>query len=111
MADAYINILLNDEKTKQLQEAGLAEQVKTIDGKPVLQVGMTAKDQKKLSKGFENLQFDDAKACVLPEKAEETLWKIILDMKSTDVMKFAITKLYNPLAGRDVFGRGSTGGR
>ena len=35
MADAYINILLNDEKTKQLQEAGLAEQVKTIDGKPV----------------------------------------------------------------------------
>ena len=111
MADAYINISLNDEKVKQIEEAGLADQVKTIDGKQVLQVGMTAKDKKKLAKGFDGLQFDDAGACSLPENAEETLWKIILDMKSTDVMKFAITKLYNPLAGRDVFGRGSTGGR
>jgi hypothetical protein len=32
-------------------------------------------------------------------------------MKTADVMKFAITKLYNPLAGREVFGRGSTGSR
>jgi hypothetical protein len=28
-------------------------------------------------------------------------------LKSTDVIKEAIKKLYNPLAGRDVFGRGS----
>ena len=111
MADAYINILLNDEKIGQLKEAGLGDQVQTIGGNSVLQVGMTAKDQKKLLKGFDGLAFDDAKACVLPEKATETLLKIVLDMKSTDVMKFAITKLYNPLAGRDVFGRGSTGGR
>ena len=111
MADAYINILLNDEKISQLKGAGLADQVQTIGGNSVLQVGMTAKDQKKLLKGFNGLAFDDAKACVLPENATETLLKIVLDMKSTDVMKFAITKLYNPLAGRDVFGRGSTGGR
>jgi len=31
-------------------------------------------------------------------------------MKSLEVMKFAITKLYNPLAGRSISGRG-TGGR
>ena len=110
MADAYINIFLNDEKTKQLQEVGLAGQVKTIDGKQAIQVGMTSKDQKKLVKGYEGLTFDAANACVLPEKGETILWKIIIDMKSVDVMKFAITKLYNPLAGRDVFGRG-TGGR
>ncbi|MEW6673144.1 MAG: hypothetical protein AB1427_15675 [Thermodesulfobacteriota bacterium] len=110
MADAYINIFLNDEKTKQLQEAGLAGQVKMIDGKQALQVGMTSKDQKKLVKGYEGLAFDASNACVLPEKGEQILWKIIIDMKSVDVMKFAITKLYNPLAGRDVFGRG-TGGR
>jgi len=110
MADAYINIFLNDDKVKQLQEAGLAGQVKTIDGKQAVQVGMTSKDQKKLVKGYEGLTFDASNACVLPEKGEEILWKIIIDMKSIDVMKFAITKLYNPLAGRDVFGRG-TGGR
>ena len=110
MADTYINIFLNDDKSKQLQEAGLADQVKTIDGKQAVQVGMTSKDQKKLVKGYEGLTFDAANACVLPEKGEGILWKIIIDMKSIDVMKFAITKLYNPLAGRDVFGRG-TGGR
>lgn len=111
MADAFINIFLDDEKVKQLEAAGLSDQAKTIDGKQAIQVAMTAKDQKKLVKGFPGLEFDAANACVLPEKGEETLWKIICDMKSLDVMKFAITKLYNPLAGRDVFGRGSTGGR
>ncbi|MDF1590375.1 MAG: hypothetical protein P1P89_02575 [Desulfobacterales bacterium] len=109
MADAYINIFLNDDKIKQLQDTELAGQVKTVDGKQAVQVGMTAKDQKKLVKGYEGLTFDASNACVLPEKGEEILWKIILDMKSIDVMKFAITKLYNPLAGRDVFGRGSGG--
>jgi hypothetical protein len=109
MADAYINIFLNDDKVKQLQETGLAGQVKTIDGKQAVQVGMTLKDQKKLVKGYEGLTFDASNACVLPEKGEDILWKIIIDMKSIDVMKFAITKLYNPLAGRDVFGRGSGG--
>ena len=109
MADAYINIFLNDDKVKQLQEAGLAGEIKTIDSKQALQVGMTSKDQKKLVKGYEGLTFDALNACVLPEKGEEILWKIIIDMKSIDVMKFAITKLYNPLAGRDVFGRGSGG--
>jgi hypothetical protein len=111
MADAYINIFLNDDKIKELEAAGLADQVKSIDGKKAIQVAMTAKDQKKLVKGFEGLEFDAANACVLPEKGEAILWKIICDMKSLDVMKFAITKLYNPLAGRDVFGRGSTGAR
>ncbi|MBW2585121.1 MAG: hypothetical protein JRE36_16590 [Deltaproteobacteria bacterium] len=70
---------------------------------------MTKKDKKKLIKGFEELTFDDSNACVLPEDGENTLLGIITDMKSVDVMKFAITKLYNPLAGRDVFGRGSGG--
>ena len=111
MADAYINIIMNDEKMKQLEEVGLADQVKTVEGKQILQVEMTKKDQKKLLKGFPELEFDAGNACVLPEQAEETLWKIIIDMQSVDVMKAAISKLYNPLAGRSVFGRGSTGGR
>jgi hypothetical protein len=34
----------------------------------------------------------------------------IADNKSLDVMKFAILKLYNPLAGRAISGRG-TGAR
>jgi hypothetical protein len=109
MADFFINVFLDDEKLKKIAAAELADQVIEIDGKKAIQVGMTKKDKKKLIKGFEELTFDDSNACVLPEDGENTLLGIITDMKSVDVMKFAITKLYNPLAGRDVFGRGSGG--
>ena len=109
MADFFINVFLDDEKLKKIESAELADQVIEIDGKKAIQVGMTKKDKKKLIKGFEELAFDDSNACVLPEDGENTLLGIISDMKSVDVMKFAITKLYNPLAGRDVFGRGSGG--
>ena len=109
MADFFINVFLDDEKLKKIEAAELSDQVIEIDGKKALQVGMTKKDKKKLIKGFEELTFDDSNACVLPEDGENTLLGIISDMKSVDVMKFAITKLYNPLAGRDVFGRGSGG--
>jgi hypothetical protein len=109
MADFYINVFLDDEGIKKAEEAGLADQIQEIDGKKALQVGMTKKDQKKLLKGFTDLTFDANNACVLPEAANKTLTDIVFNMKSVDVMKFAITKLYNPLAGRDVFGRGTGG--
>ncbi|MBU0698664.1 MAG: hypothetical protein KKE59_04465 [Proteobacteria bacterium] len=107
MADFYINLFLDDEKLKKIKDAGLGDRVAEIDDKKAIQVGMTQKDQKKLVKGFDNLTFDDSNACVLPAEGEKTLLNIILEMKSVDVMKFAITKLYNPLKGRDVFGRGT----
>ena len=107
MADCYVNVFLDDEKLKKIEEVGLGGDVKEIDGKKAIQVVMTQKDKKKLLKGFKELSFDDSDTCVLPENGEETLFNIILEMKSVDVMKFAITKLYNPLAGRDVFGRGT----
>ncbi len=110
MSDFYINVFLDDEKLKKIEAVGLTDLVQEIDGKKAFQVGMTRKDQKKLVKGFEGLTFDTNNACVLPEEGNNTLMNIILDMKSLDVMKFAITKLYNPLAGRGISGRG-TGGR
>lgn len=100
MADYYINVFLDDAKKATITEAGLADQVVTIDGKAAVQVGMTAKEQKKLAKGFPGLAFDDANACVLPEEAEAKLVGIIGETKTLDVMKFAIMKLYNPLAGK-----------
>ncbi len=111
MADFYINLFLDDEGLKKAEAAGLGDQVQEIGGKKGFKVEMTKKDQKKLLKGFEGLTFDADNACELPEAGAKTLLGIILDMKSLDVMKFAITKLYNPLAGRSVSGRGSMGGR
>jgi len=110
MADFYINIFLDDEKQKKIEEAGLSGEIKEIDGKKAIQVEVSKKEQKKLVKGFPDLTFDDSNACVLPEQGENTLLNIILDLKMLDVMKVAIIKLYNPLAGRSIEGRG-TGGR
>lgn len=100
MSDFFINVFLDDAKLKKLEAAGLADQAVEIEGKKAIQVPMTAKDQKKLAKGFPDLSFDAAKACTLPPEAEEKLVGIVSDMKTLDVMKFAIMKLYNPLAGK-----------
>ena len=109
MADFYINVFLDDEKTKKIEDAGLADQITEIDGKKAIQVDMTKKEKKKLVKGFTDLTFDDSNACVLPEDGENTLLNIISETQTIDCMKVAIIKLYNPLAGRGISGRGSSG--
>jgi hypothetical protein len=100
MSDFFINAFLDDEKLKDIEAVGLAGQAVEIEGKKAIQVPMTAKDKKKLVKGFPDLKFNDANACVLPAEAEEKLIAIVTEMKTLDVMKFAIMKLYNPLAGK-----------
>ena len=100
MADYLINVFLDDERKKKISEIGLADKIVTIDSKEAVQVEMSGKDQKKLVKGFPDLSFDASKACVLPDEADKKLFDIICEMKTLDVMKFAIIKLYNPLAGK-----------
>ena len=100
MADYYINVFLDDAKKTKIAGADLADQIVAIDGKEAVQVPMTAKEQKKLAKGFSDLAFDAANACILPSEAEDKLVGIIVETKTLDVMKFAIMKLYNPLAGK-----------
>lgn len=100
MADYLVNIMLESENLKKIEAAGLQGSVVDIGGKKAIQVPMTQKDQKKLVKGFPDLTFDAGNACVLPADAEEKLLSIVLEMKTPDVMKFAIMKLYNPLAGK-----------
>jgi len=100
MADYCINLFLDQDQQKKIEELGLGEHIQEIDGKKAVQVAMSKKDQKKLQKGFPGLEFDSSNACVLPDEAQITLADIIFELKSLDVMKFAITKLYNPLAGK-----------
>jgi hypothetical protein len=44
---------------------------------------------------------------VLPEAAENVVFNMIVDLKTVDVMKVAIMKLYNPLAGKSLRSAGS----
>ncbi len=106
MSDCYVDLFLDDDEVKKIEEAGLGGEIKEIEGKKAVQVFMTKKDKKKLSKGFKEIKFVDENTCVLPSEGSKKLLDIILEMKSLDVMKFAITKLYNPLAGRGISGRG-----
>ncbi len=100
MSDYLINLFLDDKKMQVIEGAGLAGQVKDIGGKKVIQVKVSEKEQKKLSKGFPDLEIDSSNAYVLPAEAENKLLDIISQMKTLDVMKVAIIKLYNPLAGK-----------
>jgi hypothetical protein len=100
MADYYINVFLDEEKLKRLEAAGLASRVQEIGGRKAVQVGMDKMDQKKLLKGFPDLTFDASNACVLPDQAEKILLDVIGNTKTLEVMKIAIMKLYNPLAGK-----------
>lgn len=102
MADFYINVMVDDERQKRLAEVGLSGHVQELGGKKAIQVPMSAKEQKKLVKSFPDLQFDSSNACVLPEGPENVLFGMVADMKTLDVMKVAIMKLYNPLAGKDL---------
>jgi hypothetical protein len=102
MSDYYVNIFLNDENLKRIEDAGLADQIKEIDGKKAVQIEMNKKEQKKVCKGFQELTFDESNACVLPEDAEAILIDLIVNNNTLDVMKFAISKIYNPLAGKSL---------
>jgi hypothetical protein len=102
MADYYILLFLDDEKIKKVEGAGLAGEISEIDGKKVVRVDVTSKEQKKLVKSFPDLIFDSSNACVLPEQAENILMNLIVTMKTLDVMKGAIMKLYNPLSGKEL---------
>jgi hypothetical protein len=102
MADYYINIFLDEEKLKKIGDAGVSGEIREIDGKKAVQVGVTAKEHKKLLKGFPDLSPDASNAYVLPEKGETILMNMIVSAKSLDVMKAAILKLYNPFAGKEL---------
>ncbi len=101
MTDYHITIFLDSEKAKKIEDAGLAGEIREIEGKKAVQVGLTDKEQKKLLKSFPDLNFS-AGPVVLPEAAENILVNIIASMKTLDVMKGAIMKLYNPLSGKEL---------
>ena len=102
MADYCINVFLDEEQQKKFEELGLGEHIQEVEGKKAVQVAMSPKDQKKLLKAFPDLSFNDSNACVLPDEAQITLVDIIMETQTVDVMRYAITKLYNPLAGKEI---------
>ncbi len=103
----YINIPLKEKVLPIIENIGLSDHIIDIQSTKTIQIEMSPKDHKKIMKAFCDLQFDENNACVLPEEKNEILIDLVIQTQSIDIMKTAIMKLYNPLAGRDVFGRGT----
>ena len=102
MDEGMINIFLDDDKLKKLDDLGLAEDIKEVDGKKVIQIPVSKKDKKKLAKGIKELEFDSSGNCVLPKEKEDILFNLIIELKTLDVIKVFTMKVYNPLAGKEV---------
>ncbi|SFM05303.1 hypothetical protein SAMN05421830_112122 [Desulfomicrobium norvegicum] len=107
MNNYHINIVLNDKVMPIIENIGLSDHIVDIQSTKIIPIEMSSKDHKKLMKAFCDLTFDENNACVLPKEKNEILINLIIQSQSIDIMKTAIMKLYNPLAGRDIFGRGT----
>jgi len=102
MANYCVNIFLDEEIQKKLEDCGLGDQIKDIEGKKAVQVPLGRADLKKIQKKFPDVSFDDSNACVLPDDASKTIVDVILGTETVECMKVAITKLYNPLEGKPI---------
>ena len=102
MGQYCINIFLGAEEESKINAAGLGDQILEIEGKKAVKVPVGDKEYKKLLKAFPDLKFDAGDACVLPDPAVKTLLDVITTSKTVDCIKVAISKLYNPLAGKEL---------
>ena len=102
MGQYCVNVFLGAEEESKIKAAGLGDQVLEIEGKKAVKVPVGDKEYKKLLKAFPDLKFDAGDACVLPDPAVKTLLDVITSSKTVDCMKVAISKLYNPLAGKEL---------
>ena len=87
-ANYFVNIFLDEEKLKKLEGAGLADQVKEIQGKKAIQVAASQKDKKKLEKAYKiNFEGDQT---TLPKEGEDMLFDMIIENQTLDIMKVLI---------------------
>ena len=102
MGQYCINVFLEGDQEQKIKDAGLEDQILEIEGKKAVKVPVGDKEYKKLMKAFPDLKFDAGDACVLPDPATNTLLDIVCTSGTVDCMKVAISKLYNPLAGKEL---------
>lgn len=100
--DFLINVFLDDDKIKKLEEAGLGEHLTEVDGKKAITVTLPQKNQRKFSKAFpkailneQTVEVDD-----FPEDAANLLFDLIIETKTVEVIHLFLMQAFKPLAGR-----------
>jgi hypothetical protein len=105
MASEYlITIVLDEEKVKRLEEAGLGSGIEEVDGNKVIKVTLPERNQRKFTKAFKEASLNDQTGAVenFPEDAAALLFEVIIENKTTDVMHLFLMKAFKPLAGREL---------
>ncbi len=103
MANDYlIKIVLDDEKIKKLEEAGLGGHIADVGGKKVVKVALPDKNQRKFRKAFPETVLNDQAGEVdgLPEDATNLLFDVVIENKTVEVMHLFLMKAFKPLAGK-----------
>ncbi len=103
MANDYlIKIVLDDEKIKKLEEAGLGGHITEVDGKKVVKVALPDKNQRKFKKAFPKVVLNDQTGEVddFPEDAADLFFDVVIENKTMEVMHLFLMKAYKPLAGK-----------
>jgi hypothetical protein len=105
--DYLINVFLDDEKIKKLQEAGLGDHITEVAGKKVIEVTLPQKNQRKFSKAFPKATLNDQTGEVVdfPEDAANLLFDVIIENKMLDVMHLFLMKAFKPLEGKPLRAR------
>jgi hypothetical protein len=100
--DYLINVFLDDDKIKKLEEAGLGEHITEVDGKKAITVTLPQKNQRKFGKAFPKTVLNDQTGEVegFPEDAASLLVDVVVENKTVEVMHLFLMKAYKPLAGK-----------
>lgn len=100
--DYLINVFLDDEKVKKLQEAGMGDHITEVAGKKIIKVTLPQRNQRKFSKAFPEVILNEQTGEVVdfPEDAANLLFDVITENKMLDVMHLFLMKAFKPLAGR-----------
>ncbi len=103
MANDYlIKMVLDDEKIKKLEEAGLGDHITELGGKKVVKIPLPDKNQRKFRKAFPETVLNDQTGEVdgLPEDATNLLFDVVIENKTVEVMHLFLMKAFKPLAGK-----------
>jgi len=100
--DYLINVFLDDDKIKKLEESGLGEHITEVGGKKVITVTLPQKNQRKFGKAFPKTVLNDQTGEVdgFPEDAASLLFDVVIENKTVEVMHLFLMKAFKPLAGR-----------
>jgi len=100
--DYQIKILLDDEKMKKLQEAGLDIHSEEEEGKKLIKINLPQKNQRKFRKAFPKAVLNDQTGEVdnFPKDAATMLFDAVIEHKTVEVMHLFLLKTYKPLAGK-----------